>query len=113
MAVRRQALQLAARSLEQRLNADTSDRSGAQRACPCGAPAQYRGRHRKTFESVLGPFHLDRATLTRARAPHAFEAPRRQSLPVNRDRLSTSPSGGRGPAGERSLRSCLCGCKRW
>ncbi len=61
MAARRQALQLAARCLEQRLNADISDHAGAERACPCGAPAQYRGRHRKTFESVLGPLHLDRA----------------------------------------------------
>ena len=61
MAARRQALQLAARALEQRLNADTSDHSDVERVCPCGAPAQYRGRHRKTFESVLGPLHLERA----------------------------------------------------
>jgi len=61
MAARRQALHLAARALEQRLNADTSDHSGAELACRCGAQAQYRGRHRKTFESVLGPLHLERA----------------------------------------------------
>jgi hypothetical protein len=61
MAARRQALRLAARALEQRLNADTSDYTGQQLPCRCGAAAQYRGRHQKTFESVLGPLHLERA----------------------------------------------------
>jgi hypothetical protein len=61
MAARRQALRLAARALEQRLNADTSDHAGAELPCCCGAPAQYRGRHEKTFESVLGPLRLERA----------------------------------------------------
>jgi hypothetical protein len=61
MAARRQALRLAARALEQRLNADTSDHVGAELPCPCGGTAQYHGRHEKTFESVLGPLHLNRA----------------------------------------------------
>src|SRR5664279_2005086 len=61
IAARRQALRLAARALEQRLNADTSDHAGAELACACGAPAQYHGRHGKTFESVLGPLLLERA----------------------------------------------------
>jgi len=61
MAARRQALRLAARALEQRLNADTSDHAGAELPCSCGAAAQYRGRHEKTFESVLGPLRLERA----------------------------------------------------
>jgi len=61
MAARRQALRLAARALEQRLNADTSDHAGPELPCSCGAPAQYRGRHEKTFESVLGALHLERA----------------------------------------------------
>jgi hypothetical protein len=61
MAARRQALRLAARALEQRLNADTSDHAGAELLCSCGEPAQYRGRHEKTFESVLGPLRLERA----------------------------------------------------
>jgi hypothetical protein len=60
MAARRQALRLAARALEQRLNADTSDHAGAELPCSCGEPAQYRGRHEKTFE-VLGPPRLERA----------------------------------------------------
>jgi hypothetical protein len=36
MAARRQALRLAARALEQRLNADTSDYVGPELPCPCG-----------------------------------------------------------------------------
>jgi hypothetical protein len=58
MAARRQALRIAARALEQRLNSDTSDHVGAELPCPCGGAAQYHGRHQKTFESVLGPLHL-------------------------------------------------------
>src|SRR5229473_3466735 len=61
MAARRQSLRLAARALEQRLNTDTSDHVGPQLPCPCGGLAQYHGRHEKTFESVLGPLHLERA----------------------------------------------------
>ena len=61
MAARRQALRLAARALEQRLNADTSDHAGPELPCSCGDPARYRGRHEKTFESVLGPLRLERA----------------------------------------------------
>src|SRR5664279_4449694 len=59
-AARRQALRLAARALEQRLNADTSDHTGPELPCSCGGAAQYHGRHLKTFESVLGPLHLER-----------------------------------------------------
>jgi hypothetical protein len=61
MAARRQALRIAARALEQRLNSDSSDHVGAELPCPCGGAAQYHGRHQKTFESVLGPLHLQRA----------------------------------------------------
>jgi hypothetical protein len=61
MAARRQALRLAAFALEQRLNADTSDHAGPELPCSCGGFAQYHGRHWKTFESALGPLHLERA----------------------------------------------------
>src|SRR6202453_2154569 len=61
MAVRRQALGLAARALEQRLNADTSDYGGPELPCSCGGPAKYHRRHEKTFESVLGPLRLGHA----------------------------------------------------
>ena len=61
MAVRRQALRLAAQALEQRLNADASDYTGPELACPCGAVAQYRDRHERSFISALGLLRLKRA----------------------------------------------------
>jgi hypothetical protein len=61
MAARRQALSLAARALEQKLNADTSDYVGPAILCPCGGVARYHGRHEKTFISALGALHLQRA----------------------------------------------------
>jgi len=60
-AARQQALRVAARALEGWLNADTSDHAGSHLPCACGAPAQYRGRHGKSFESVLGTLYLERA----------------------------------------------------
>jgi hypothetical protein len=60
--VRRQALAVAARAIEQRLNADHADHRGPTAPCPhCAHPARYAGRRRKTFESVLGPLTLERA----------------------------------------------------
>jgi hypothetical protein len=60
-AARRQALRLAARALEQRLNADASDYAGPQLACACGQPARYVGRRAKSLVSVLGRLRLKRA----------------------------------------------------
>ena len=79
MAARRQALRLAARALEQRLNADTSDHAGAELHCSCGEPAQYRDRHQKTFESVLGPLRLERAYYHCAKCQSGF-CPRDRAL---------------------------------
>jgi hypothetical protein len=76
---RRQALHLAARVLEQRLNADTSDYVGPELPCPCGGVARYHGRHGKTFESVLGPLHLKRAYYDCGRCHHGF-CPRDRAL---------------------------------
>ena len=61
MAVRQQALQLAARAVEQRLNADTSDHAAPHLPCRCGGEARYAGRRAKRFHSVLGSLHLQRA----------------------------------------------------
>ncbi len=61
MAVRRKTMRVAARAVEQRLNADTSDHTGPTAPCACGRSARYGGRHGKTFESVLGPLRLERA----------------------------------------------------
>jgi len=54
-------MRVAARAVEQRLNADTSDHRGPTAPCGCGQPARYAGRRGKTFESVLGPLTLARA----------------------------------------------------
>ena len=79
MAARRQALRLAACALEQRLNADTSDHAGPELPCACGGAAQYHGRHPKTFESVLGPLHLERAYYHCAKCERGF-CPRDRAL---------------------------------
>jgi Uncharacterised protein family (UPF0236) len=61
-AVRRQALAVAARAVEHRLNADHTDHAGAQHPCPgCGAPARYGGRREKRVTSVLGELCVARA----------------------------------------------------
>lgn len=79
MAARRQALRLAARALEQRLNADTTDHAGPELPCPCGGMAQYHGRHDKTFESVLGSLRLERAYYHCAQCQSGF-CPRDRAL---------------------------------
>jgi len=79
MAARRQALRLAARALEQRLNADTGDHVGPERPCSCGGSAQYHGRHEKTFESALGPLRLERAYYYCERCQSGF-CPRDRAL---------------------------------
>ncbi len=60
-AARRQALRVAARAVERRLNADSSDYWGPEARCSCGELARYAGRRPKTFESVLGLLTLERA----------------------------------------------------
>ncbi len=54
-------LRVAARLVERRVNADTTDHDGATLACACGQSARYAGRRSKTFVSVLGPLTLERA----------------------------------------------------
>ena len=59
--MRRMAMRMAARAVEQRLNADTSDHAGPTLPSACGQSARYAGRHGKNFESVLGSLRLERA----------------------------------------------------
>ena len=55
-------MHVAARAVEQRLNADHFDHAGAFVTCvECGGPARYAGRRGKTFTSVLGDLKLERA----------------------------------------------------
>src|SRR5260370_11678820 len=88
MAARRQALRLAARALEQRLNADTSDYVGPELPCPCGGSARYHGRHRKNFVSALGALHLERAYYHCDRCHNGFCPPDR---PLRLDLFSLTP----------------------
>lgn len=60
-AARRQALHVAARAIERRFNADTTDHVGPTLPCPCGRPARYAGRRDKTFTTALGELTLSRA----------------------------------------------------
>ena len=60
-AARRAALRVAARAVEDRINADPSDDVGPTAPCACGQPARYVGRRPKRFTSVLGPLTLERA----------------------------------------------------
>ncbi len=87
IAARRLALRLAARALEQRLNADTTDHAGPELPCSCGSMAQYHGRHGKTFESVLGPLHLERAYYHCAQCQSGF-CPRDRALRLERFSLT-------------------------
>lgn len=86
-AVRRQALRLAGRAVEQRLNADHSDAEPSQARCQCGQLARYIERREKTFESVLGPLHLKRAYFYCAACEHGF-CPRDRQLGLEETSLS-------------------------
>jgi len=70
---------VAARAVEQRLNADHSDHSGPTHPCPCGASARYAGRRAKRIQSVLGDLTLERAYYHCAACQAGF-SPRDQSL---------------------------------
>ena len=60
-AARRRALSVAARAVEQRLNADHADHVGPHLRCPRGHQAHYAGRRDKTFTTALGDMTLGRA----------------------------------------------------
>ena len=86
MAARRMAMRMAARVVEQRLNADTSDHAGPMLPCACGQSARYAGRHGKNFESVLGLLRLERAYYSPAmrNTPGESEPPSQAQYPVAR-----------------------------
>lgn len=88
-AARRAALRLAARAIEHHLNQDHSDYQGPALACRCSseARAQYRGRRRKTVESVLGSVCLERAYYHCSTCGHGF-FPRDEILQLEHASLS-------------------------
>lgn len=80
-------MRVAARAVEQRLNADTSDHTRPRLPCACGHPARYAGRHSKSFESVLGPLRLERAYYHCERCQGGF-CPRDRALELEGGSLS-------------------------
>lgn len=90
-AARRQALGLAARAIEQRINADSSDYAGTHLPCGCGEPARYAGRRAKPFQSVLGELRLERAYY-HCRACSTGFCPRGRVLRIEKTCLSPAVS---------------------
>jgi hypothetical protein len=86
-AARRQALRVAARAVEQRINADLSDFTGPHLPCSCGCPARYAGRRSKAFQSVLGELSLVRAYYHCRSCGHGF-CPRDQALDLRDSNLT-------------------------
>jgi hypothetical protein len=60
-AARREAMRIAVKAIEGRLNADFSDYQGTSLPCPCGSRMRYTGRRERTFVTVLGGMTLVRA----------------------------------------------------
>jgi hypothetical protein len=87
VALRQRTLGLAARAMEQRLNADLSDETGSQVDCRCGKAARYAGRRAKQVQSVLGRLRLERAYYHCPACGHGF-CPRDQHLGIENTALS-------------------------
>ena len=78
--MRREALKLAARAVEQRINADHSDHRDPWLPCEaCKHDARYSGRRGKMFVTVLGPMTLERAYYYCDTCGHGF-CPRDRAL---------------------------------
>ncbi|HVT15765.1 MAG TPA: ISKra4 family transposase [Thermoanaerobaculia bacterium] len=86
-ALRQHALQLAARAVESRFNADLSDACGATARCLCGQTARYAGRRRKRFVTALGELTLERAYYHCSCCQSGF-SPRDQTLGLAATSLS-------------------------
>jgi hypothetical protein len=87
IAARRKALRVAARAVERRLNADTSDYTGPIFPCPCRKMAHYTGRRAKTFQTALGEMTLERAYYHCAECRSGF-CPRDRALGMEDSSLS-------------------------
>jgi hypothetical protein len=88
-AARRRALRVAARAVEQRLNADTADCVGSTLRCACGKEARYAGRRPKTFQTALGDMTLERAYYY-CEVCHAGFCPRDRALGLHDTTLSAA-----------------------
>jgi hypothetical protein len=95
MAARRRALSVAARAVEQRLNADPSDHAGAHGPCPQGHPARSVGRRDKSFTTALGERTLSRASYDCDECESGF-CPRDAALGLRARRYRRRSRAGRG-----------------
>lgn len=86
-AAKREALRVAARAIERRLDADLSDYAGPSLPCRCGRDASYAGRMKKTFETAVGAVTLRRAYY-HCDSCHAGWCPRDAALGMLRRSLS-------------------------
>jgi uncharacterized protein UPF0236 len=80
-------LAIAARAIEQRLNADTSDYGGSEQLCACGGTARYVERRQKRFITAVGELLLARAYYHCAACGQGF-CPRDQALGMQAQSLS-------------------------
>jgi hypothetical protein len=87
LAVRSEALRLAARAVERRLNDDRSDHFGSSVTCSCGEQARYVGHRLKVFRSVLDALKLWRAYFHCGACGRGF-FPRDQQLGLENTSLS-------------------------
>jgi hypothetical protein len=87
VALRQGTLRLAARAIEQRLNADTSDEVGSAVPCRCGSEAHFAGRRSKQVQSVLGLLRLERAYYHCSSCGHGY-CPRDRQLGIENTSLS-------------------------
>lgn len=78
---------MAARAVERRLNADTSDHAGPRVPCACGQPARYVDRRAKRVQSVLGELTIERAYYHCATCEAGF-CPRDRALRLDESSLS-------------------------
>lgn len=87
IAARRRALQVLARAVERRLNANTSDYGRPTFPCSCGKVAHYSGRRSTTFQTALGEMTLERAYYHCAACQGGF-CPRDRALGIKDSSLS-------------------------
>ncbi len=81
------ALTVMGKALERRFNSDHSDKSEEGEFCGCGRMAEYAGRRKKQFTTVLGPMVLERAWYHCESCNEGF-APRDRELGFSNGSLS-------------------------
>ncbi|MDE0291635.1 MAG: ISKra4 family transposase [Candidatus Dadabacteria bacterium] len=84
---RKTALMVMGKAIERRFNSDHSDKREGGEFCGCGEIAEYAGRRKKQFITVLGPMVLERAWY-HCEGCNAGFSPRDRELGLLNDSLS-------------------------